>query len=165
MRTETIQVNYYKFNELSDEAKQFVLEKLWSLNVEHEWWEDIYEDAREIGLRITGFNIGRGNGITGDLTLYPKECAEAILKNHGEGCDTYILAKQFLEDLKGLGDEESEDYDSDAKEDLEQEFERALKEEYLSILRNEYEYLTSEEAIVESIEINKYEFNEEGELQ
>jgi len=37
-------------------------------------------------------------------------------------------------------------------------------EEYLSLLRQEYEYLTSKDAIVETIQANDYEFTEEGKL-
>ena len=32
------------------------------------------------------------------------------------------------------------------------------------MLRNEYEYLTSEEAVIESIRANEYEFTEDGKL-
>jgi len=32
------------------------------------------------------------------------------------------------------------------------------------MLREEYDYLTSDEAVIESIEINNYEFTEDGTL-
>lgn len=164
MRTVTIQKTYYKFEELSEEAQEKAIEKLWDLNVNCEWWDCIYDDAARIGLKITGFDLDRGGYCYGKLTTSAKDCTEKIIKDHGETCDTYILAQQFLADLAALGDEENDDFDLAAKEDLEIEFERALKEEYLSILRKEYEYLTSEEAIKETIAANEYEFDEEGNL-
>jgi hypothetical protein len=48
--------------------------------------------------------------------------------------------------------------------DLDTEFQRALGKEYLSILRREYEYQTSEEAIIETIEANDYDFTEDGRI-
>ena len=54
--------------------------------------------------------------------------------------------------------------DPEDLEDLNKEFLRSLCEDYRIILQKEYEYLTSEEAIIETIEVNEYEFTEEGEL-
>ncbi len=159
MRQETIIKTYYKFKELSEEAQEKAIEKLWDLNVDPEWWESTYDDAKTIGLKITGFDINHGNKIHGNFTISATECAELIMKNHGESCDTYILAREFIADC------DRKEENTDEREELEVEFERAIKEEYLSILRKEYEYLTSREAIIECINSNDYEFNEEGRLE
>jgi hypothetical protein len=47
---------------------------------------------------------------------------------------------------------------------MESEFEESLIEDYSILLQKEYDYQTSEEAIIETIEANDYEFTEEGEL-
>lgn len=62
----TIRKKIYKFEELSDKAKQKVIEDNYCWNVEHNWWEFVYEDAAQLGIKITGFDLGRGNDITGN---------------------------------------------------------------------------------------------------
>ena len=47
---------------------------------------------------------------------------------------------------------------------LEYNFQQSLSEDYLSMLKKEYEYKTSEEAIIETIKANDYEFTEDGKL-
>ncbi len=59
MRTETIEI--FKFEELSKEAKKNAVEKMHNLNVDHNWWEFTYEDAKRIGLEINGFDLDRGS--------------------------------------------------------------------------------------------------------
>ena len=44
------------------------------------------------------------------------------------------------------------------------EFRRSILEDYRIILQTEFEYLTSEEAIVEIIEANEYEFTADGHI-
>jgi hypothetical protein len=48
--------------------------------------------------------------------------------------------------------------------ELESEFEADLISEYAHMLQREYDYLTSEEAIRETIEANDYDFTEDGKL-
>lgn len=154
----TVRTKVYKFDELSDKAKQKVLTALIHINVEDEWWEFIYEDAENIGLKLTGFDIGRGNECTGEFILNAKDCAEKIIENHGETCDTYNSATAFL---AGYDNVSNEIEDGDI-EDEGNEFLKALLQDYLKMLRDEYEYQTSEEAIIETIIANKYEFTADG---
>lgn len=52
-RTETITRTLYKFDELSDEAKEEAISKNRDINVDDEYWfEHIYEDAKTIGSLI-----------------------------------------------------------------------------------------------------------------
>ena len=145
MRQVTTITNVYKFDELSEKAKANALSLLRDINVEYEWWEFTCDDAERIGLKIEGFDTYRGE-IEGKLTEDTVDVAKNILREHGEICETYKLAKNFL-------------YERD-----EEEFERAIKKEYLSMLANEYDYLTSDEAIIETIQENDYEFTESGKL-
>ncbi len=49
MRTDVVKTEVYEFNELSDEAKQSVLESFAEINVgDFEWWDAVYEDAKTI---------------------------------------------------------------------------------------------------------------------
>lgn len=172
----TIETTVYNFNELSDEAKQKAIEKLYDLNVSYDWWEFIYDDAEQIGCKISGFDIDRGSYCNLNFIDSPEEVANQILENHGETCETYKTAKQFLTDRDELVSKysdginkniviEENEYDFDNElDDLEDEFRKSLSEDYRIILSNEYDYLTSEELIIESILANAYEFDEFGNL-
>jgi len=165
MRTETIEI--FRFEELSEEAKQNAVEKMYDLNVSHNWWEFTYEDAKRIGLKINGFDLNRGSHVNSEMLWGGSEVVEAILEQHGESCGTHTLAKEYEEKYKALDkkytkdetlcdfEEESFELDSNLKEDL--------QKEYLKMLRNEMEHLMSEEAIIETIKANEYEFTANGE--
>jgi hypothetical protein len=170
MRVQTIVRTLYKFDELSDKAQQKALETLYDINVDFEWWDFIEEDAKNIGLKITEFDTYRGT-IEGTLLQSPLFTINQIIKDHGELCGTYKLAKQFeqafteFDKSASLDDEdEGERFDQYAYSDAKEKFQHALLEEYLSILRKEYDYRTSREAIIETININDYEFEENGKL-
>jgi hypothetical protein len=145
-------INLYQFYELSDDAKEIVLQDLSDINVDHfDWWDSIYEDAKNIGLKLTGFGFGRGRYCNGEWIGDPTEVAENIIREHGVDCETYKHAEAFL---KGEDDSIlSNDY-----------FLHDLLEDYRLMLQEEYEYLISEEAIIEAIEANDYEFTEDGRL-
>ena len=92
----------------------------------------------------------------GDLTENPRDVARLIMENHGPMCETYKDAVSFLEEVEPWDDE------SQAFEEAALEFERAIKEDYRIILSNEYDYLTGDEAIIETIKANEYEFTADG---
>ena len=168
----TIEVKLYQFSELSEESKQKAIESLWDINVDYEWWQFIYEDADNIGVRITGFDIGRSSFCQIEPQLDCKEIAQNIFEQHGHGCDTYKATEEFCEKNNPLFasymDETHENYESGEVEDdmlyYESEFLKDLSNCYLSMLRNEYEYRTSEEAIIQAIEANGYDFTEDGRI-
>ena len=191
MRIETTTRTLYTFDELPEDIKEKAIEKCYYINIDcgWDWWENVYEDAENIGLKIEAFDIDRGSYVRGKLTDYTLNVAEKVLKDHGEMTETYKLAEQYIQDRKerttklmaeqcqyeseclcvpGYDIEEIEwgyhEIDENDYEEINVEFERALKEEYLSILRREYDYLTSEEAIIETIQANEYEFDEDGNL-
>jgi hypothetical protein len=154
----------YSFDELSDEGKEQALDKLRHINVEHDWWDSTYDDAKTIGLEISGFDIDRGSYVEGDLTMSMGESIKAIIENHGGSTDTHKLAKEYQARLEEIERATLDDDLGDAIEELEDEYKDRLCEEYLSMLRKEYEYLVSDEAIIDIIEANEYEFTEDGEL-
>lgn len=166
----------YQFSELNEDAKQKALEHMTDIHVDFDWYEHIYSDAETIGCEINGFDIDRGNYCDLELKWTGFEVADAIVKNHGEQCETYKTASQFLADYDSLVMKHSDgkntkvvaednecDFDNDL-DDLEVEFKKSLSEDYRIILSNEYDYLTSEKAIIETIEANEYEFDEHGNL-
>lgn len=171
-----LETKVYTFDELSNTAKQKAIESLYDLNILHDWYDPIYTEAENLGFKIKGFNIDRANYCNVELIEDLSTIFRNILKEHGENCDTYKLAKEYFKEygqlvekysdginLELVSEENEHDFDSEAN-DLEEEYTSQLEEEYLSLLRQEYEYLTSEESIKETITANDYEFTEEGKL-
>ena len=168
MRTATI--NYYKFDELSDKAKERARDWWRQSGLEHDWWDSIYEDAERVGVKITGFDTGRSWDITGDFIGTPEETANKILAEHGEDSDTAAEARHYLKTVaEFMASAEKDEYGELAtyaldneKDEIDRELLRALLEEYLTILRKEEEYQLSDEAADEMIVANEYEFTEDG---
>ena len=172
MRKETTTRTLYLFSELSTSARDRAIEKLWDLNTDHEWWDYTYDDATTAGLKITSFDIDR-HDISGRFIESAEACAQAIQDNHGPDCDTRKCADAYLAIRDSVidnapkdenGEFESERNLDDKLDDLDKEFRHDILEEYLSILSKEYDYLTTREAIEETVEANEYEFTEKGDL-
>jgi hypothetical protein len=176
MKQITTVTNVYKFDELSDKAQENAIMNLFYINVEDDWYHYIYEEAEELGFKITGFDIDRGSHCDIKLIDSPFEICTKIMSEHGEECDTWKLAKSFIDDWNDIvakhsdgtniekvaeGNEYQFDEDADF---LEGQFTKELSECYLKMLRDEYEYQTSEFAIVEAIESYDYDFTEDGKL-
>lgn len=159
----TIKTKVYQFSELSEQAKKKAIEWGYDINVCHEWWEVIYEDAAEIGLKLTGFDIGRGQDCEGEFMLAANEVAQNIFNNHGEVCETYKTAQKFMEEWQPVFNSYMETEEGEDKlMEIEDDFLKSLLNDYLKSLRDEYDYQTSEKAIIETIEANEYEFTEDG---
>jgi hypothetical protein len=165
-------INVYSFSELSEKAKEKVLNEFFDIKTDYDWWSYVYEDAKEIGLKITSFDLERNRHAEGHFKLSSFEVAQNILNEHGKNCDTYKTAQNFLDEINPIlseyMDENSENYESENHEqimlDMEEEFLNNLLEDYSIILQNEYDYLSSNEAIIETIEANDYEFDIDGNL-
>jgi len=174
MRTVTEHTKVYPFEELSEDGQDKAIELLHDLNVSFEWWDLTYEDAANIGLKITEFDIDRGSFCHGDWTEDAEDVARLIIEQHGEACETHKDAKAFQEELDMLEKEyfANPDYDPEYKdfEDSDNytsaclEFLRTVCEDYRIMLQKGYEYLTSEEKIIEAIKANEYEFTEDGKI-
>lgn len=174
MIMKTIELNLYKFDELSDQAKQTAIEKLSDINVDYDWWQFTYEDAENIGLKITSFDLDRNRHATGEFLEDAYTTACKIMIEHGKECDTYKTAENFVNfwndavtahsdmvecDIVEFGKEyDFDEYVSDAVD----EFLKDILEDYSIMLQNESEYLQGEEAIKETIMANDYDFTIDG---
>jgi hypothetical protein len=150
-----ISITVYQYSELSDKAKERA--RNWYLrDFDGQFeWDCIKEDAKIIYLRLDGTD--EHGSMDGSFIQSARVTSEAILKNHGEKCDTYILAQNFEKEWEALPDT-----DDDGREELESEFLRALLEEYRVMYEKNMEYQSSEEAIAEIMEANEYTFLEDG---
>jgi hypothetical protein len=166
----TVKVTLFAINELTDEVKSKVLDKFRDINVNDDWRDSIYDDAKEIGLKITSFNLDRNRHAKGKFLLAANEVAQNILNNHGKSCETYKTASSFIEDWQPIFndymDESSEKYESKETEEKLQEMEDSfldsLLEDYSIMLQKEYEYLMEDKAVEETIIANEYQFLENG---
>ena len=156
----------YSFDELDEKGKERVLRNLSESNVENEWWEAVYDDAEEAGIKLTEFDIDRGQIIKGDFLLSAVDVAQKIVNDHGKDCETHKTAQKYLNERERIVAVEDEDgeIDESVYEDIDKEFKHEILEDYLIMLRHEYEYQTSEEAVRETIEANEYEFTADGEI-
>ena len=187
MRTETIERTLYKFEELSDDAQQHAIEKLWDLNVGYDWWECSYETittaARCLGIDCTveGFDLDRGQSI--DLRggySYRKGWRAALRAEFGG--DTLAALVKIGEELQsaqrrafygasidlspvhyGTAYTVYSKFGAYVTDDLTDAL-RSFGHWAWRLLREEYGYLTSNEVIRETIEANEYEFDEAGNL-
>ena len=161
----TVCIDAYTFDELSESAQRKAVVWFLSDYPDHGWWECVYEDARNVDIKITHFDCGR----SWDIGVYVPDVdstIELILKNHGESCDTYKTAAEYAESLKRASLEWSdtdEPFDeSDEYEEITNDFIQQIGQCYLIMLRDELEYMTSEEHAREMIEENEYLFTENG---
>ncbi len=167
MRTETKTRELFTFDELSEQAKEKALDAMRYVNTDagSDWWDDIYHDAANVGIMITGFDLGRAQECDGRIED-TEETAHQIMKEHGENCETYKTAAAYLKERDELIDTWPKDADEDLLDEklqeLGEDFTKSIHEDYRIILQKEEEYQTSDEAIQETIEANEYEFTKDG---
>lgn len=165
--------NVYKYDELTDEQKDKVIEKYYDINTDYEWWD--HYGADDSGIKLKEFDIDRGSYCKLGFEVSEVETARAIVKNHGESCETYVTSADFLKKYEPLAkeydnldiNESDEVYElaqalEDEMEEFKDEYVDDLQNDYLKMLRKEYEYITSREAIEEAIRANDYDFTEDG---
>jgi len=164
----TIRTKVYQFNELNETAKQKAIEWYRDINDFDFVWDDTKEDAKNIGLKIIQLSDHSKN--KGEFMLSANEVAANIFGSHGESCDTYKTAKEFMDEwqpvFNNYMDENHEDYESNESEnklqDLEDEFLQSLLEDYRILYNSDIENCDSEEYITEQIQANEYEFTADG---
>ena len=158
-------INLYSFDELSEKAKQYSLDKYRSINVEHDWWDSTYDDAKQIGLKLETFDLDGNKHCKGNFILSANEVAQNVFNNHRESCDTYKTAQSFMQEwqpifVKYMQTEEGEDL----LMEIEERFLEKLLKDYANLLQEECNYLQSDECIIETFESNDYTFEESGKM-
>ena len=188
---QSMTVETYKYDELSEEAKEKALETMQDINTDYEWWDSAIEDAKEIG-RIMGIEISNiyfsGFSSQGDGAFFKGEYAyrknsvkelieyapadeelHRIVKELRivQGRDFYQLsanAKQtgyYYDAEIAVSREDYKEMSKNAEESLKELLTDFMHWIYRT-LEKEYEYLTSKEAIEETIRANEYKFTEDG---
>lgn len=166
-----IETKVYTFNELSDNAKKVALDQNRYNLVDDEWWRDTYDEAKNIGIKITGFDLFGRNDIQGEFIQDSEYIAKYIMNEHGQTCATYIVCENFLNEKDAIvneaeRDEYGEFVDVETLDEKLDECENAFKDdilhEYHKILTAEHDYLVSDECISDYLEANEYQFTENG---
>lgn len=170
----TIATTVYTFDELSEEAKDKARDWWRASDIDLQYEFDyLLEDAETIGLKIAKLDDCSGN--KGSFIDSAVDCAQAIIANHGEDCETYKTAKRFLLSIDSLNEEypenadgervsdiDGEDNYEEEKEELEKEFLHSLLEDYRIMYDKECDYHSSSEYVDENIIANGYTFTADG---
>ena len=183
----TVKTKVYEFKELSEEVQERVIGDFNNINVDYEWWDidgllDLSKEEMDkagiepseiegllFSYEITEFDTDRGQYVHFDK----------VIVNNDD------VFRRFLEVPEDLWDQCAYYFTSDTRryntylelqtdeaptEEEEKILDRAVEimadkihEAWVS-LRNNYEYLTSEEAIRDTILANEYEFYENGRI-
>ena len=173
----TIRTKVYKFNELNEDAKQKVIERLYDINVnDYDWHRFVLEEQEErlteLGfinpkIMYSGFaSQGDGACFTCDNVDFRvfmngkyKEFATAlycsITHNYRYYFSTSTTVNLDIED--SITNEDAEEIEKAVINEREK-----LGNEIYRILEKEYEYQTSKESIIATIEANEYEFTKDG---
>ena len=159
--SKVIETTVYTFDELSDEAKEKAREWHRGTYDYYEWWEGVCEDAEEVGLKIEHFDLGRGREIGLTFVECHEEVCRRVLKEHGDACDTYKAAVEYLAAVVGSRMVRTE-AQGDVTVDMLAEFRAALENSYLKALDAEWEYQNSDEYVDESIRCNGFTFTVDG---
>lgn len=156
-----IETTVYTFDELSESAKDNA--RQWWLDHAGlvDWDDSTLEDAANIGLKITSHDIYTNN-IEGEFIDGAFNCANKILSEHGDHCDTYITAQDYLREWHKLAEDDMSDLYVTGYDEIEGDFLQELLKDYLKILKEELEYQQSNECVDESIRINEYTFTSDG---
>lgn len=184
MRTITRKIKVAKFKELNEEQKKKVLDKQRDINTDYDWSADLINEYREdlealgfsnVEINFTGFACqGDGASFTGNFAIPNKRQAKKRLESFKERCGIEkfvtlaekLLDNQFTKEDKEEGvniyrinsryyHENTIKSDCDFVDEWAREYSKVI---YRSLEKQE-EYLTSDDAVKETIEANDYEFN------
>jgi hypothetical protein len=193
MRTLTIEQTVYNYSDLilpeNSELKNKVVDKLNHINVQHDWYDFIYDDFKENIAPKFGFEVDKmyfsGFSSQGDGAMFEGSVANLAqfvsdtrikkliekreidfdinFKHYGH----YYHEKSYRHNFEicNLLDthENISNYCYNLEEVVTNVYENLCKELYEN-LEKEYDYLTSDEAILETIQSNDYEFDENGNI-
>lgn len=156
----TIETKVYEYDELSDEAKEKAREWYIQGAYDYDWYDFIYDEAKNLGFEIESFDIYHKQ-IEIKLHDTAENISKKIIAEHGKNCDTHKTAKKYLTELARITKKMKQD-ESISTDEIDEEFQQSLAEDYLAMLIAESEYMISEEAIKEMMEANEYTFTADG---
>lgn len=170
MRTQ--QIKLYNFDELSDEIKEKVLNKFRDINTDFNWHDfleyEFKEDLKNKGITFDGLNFDLYRR---DISLN-KPSIEDYKKVISHFADNDIKTQELLKVIEDNDEEINIEIHSNPRGDTTQlyindeisEKFNDLLYSYLNQLNKEYEFQISDDAIKETLNVNEYEFLENGDI-
>ena len=161
----TIEINVYKFKELDKQTQRKVIENYRHINVDDfQWYDWIKDDFNRLGLEIQEFDLGRRNYAKIYIENF-EDTSNYIIKEFGDSVLIKQTAKNYLKELKEIVSNFKEDEDIDREfETLDEKYQHEFEADILSYLRANYESDISDEAVIDTIEANDYNFTWNGEI-
>lgn len=184
----------YEFDELPESVQAKVLEKLYDINVDYKWHDCTLDEFYLIldtigvacpkdGISFSDFSSqGDGLSFIGRYS-YRKEALKKIVAEFPTWTELHkavkaiqALQSRYFYRISGeirrisyfYSHENTVSFSSDeysqSVDDAMNEFFRDIMREFYYTLDKEYEYLTSNDAIIETIKANGYEFTMEGDM-
>lgn len=182
MRTKLIRL--FKIDELSPEVREEVVNKHRDMNVHDEWWdfilegfcERLHEDGINLSAKDISFDFGRYRKIAIEKAEVHDRRAKLLFKVLDKKLKAKILNRALDDEVPYIyliikkNAVETAEYDEDKlSEDEVEEIEGAVNcyldektKELLKKLEEHYDYLISDEAIIETMRSNEWEFTEGG---
>lgn len=157
-----ITTTVYTFEELNDKAKDKA--RAWWIDacVNDEWHDSVFDDAKQIGLKIIEFDEYRQT-IDGEFIDGAFNCANELIKYHGEGTKTCKAARKFIVAFDAAPDTDSDESRAGDLDAAESDFLQEILQDYLKTLCQELEYQQSDECVDGNIKANEYTFTADGE--
>jgi hypothetical protein len=161
----TIEIKVYEFDELDKQTKEKVIENYRYINVDDTFWYDwIKDDFNRLGLEIRSFDLDRGSFAEIHIEDF-QETSNNIIEEFGGSVLIKQTAKNYIDEYNKIQANYKEDEDIERElEILDEEYQKEYSEDILSYLRAQYEYQISDEAIIETIEANDYDFTTDGKI-
>lgn len=180
MRQETVTRTILKFNELDPKSQAKVIDNLRDIHVDYDWWKNVYEDMTNIltmlgfsniNISFSGFSSqGDGASFTGRFNVpkTKKEAKERLakVKEYAPKVKLFDFADMRFTreekeaetmDIERIGRYVHSSSVSTDNGDL-TNFVRYFSNHIYRTLEQEHDYLTSDQAIKDTIEANDYEF-------
>lgn len=187
MKTITREYNVYNYDELSKESQSKVLKDMNDINVDYEWHKYTIEDMeqrletmgyKDAKIGFSGFwSQGDGAHFTASVDVAKFLKFHKLISKYrkvyrvAEDCTLTIKHRGHYEhemlmytDSETYGLSDAVTHELIKLESLVLEMAREEARDIYKTLEKEYDYLTSDEAIIETIKSNEYTFLEDGKL-
>jgi hypothetical protein len=159
---ETIEVTLYKFDELSDKAKEFAVQDNIHILTDFGsyWYETLIQELKDVGISAGSFDLNRRE-IEVDFYEDMNDVCANVVKDF-KGSEIAEMCASYLTSVEAqLAFDETDD---DMLQDMEMAFIYDLKFEILNMFQREYDYLTDADVIADYLLTNEYDFDINGKI-
>jgi hypothetical protein len=159
---QTIEVTLYKFDELSDKAKEFAVQDNIHILTDFGsyWYETLIQELKDVGISAGSFDLNRRE-IEVDFYEDMNDVCANVVKDF-KGSEIAEMCASYLTSVEAqLAFDETDD---DMLQDMEMAFIYDLKFEILNMFQREYDYLTDADVIADYLLTNEYDFDINGKI-